>query len=207
MLSSSVQQDIKEGSVYETGMSDRDLASLSLEHGIAAIREIHLDFSECTTLEPLRRMTGVESLALVKVPEGADLEALSALSNLRELSFSRSPALGTLSFLQNGLRKLESLALLNCSNLVTFQGLEGARGVKDLQVDFSEKLLDISAVSTLRNLESLVIRNAPRLIDISPVLELEKLNFINLDGCPRIPDPQIEQLRNFFPAATILGLP
>jgi Leucine-rich repeat (LRR) protein len=164
-----------------------------------------LDFIGCdiTDLEPLRRLTGLETLELGGGLSGnkvTDLEPLAGLKNLITLNI-RGQLMSDLSPLA-GLARLESLDLED--NLIDdIRPLASLAGLQrlNLRVNNIEDLRPLSDLQALRILN--LVDNAFE--DLTPLFQLASLQELVLGQDPRIPCDQLDELKAALPETRVLS--
>jgi len=157
--------------------SDADLTELA---DIPKLEEVDLEAYELTStqLTSLAKATQLQELRLsLHGPIESDLSELASLQNLTQLEVQ-----GDLERL-DGIGQLKKLTNLAIDDVYvrSLDFLDGLTELKELSVDHTSELADISAISNLSALKMLDLAWAESLTDLSPLagMGIEKLNLSN----------------------------
>jgi Leucine-rich repeat (LRR) protein len=166
------------------------------------VAHLNLPHSRLTSLEPLKGLTNLSSLALLDAAGITGLEPLKGLTNLRSLDLSYATGVTSLEPLKGltnlslldlrsatgitsleplkGLTKLSSLGLRNATGVTSLEPLKGLANLSWLDLSYATGVTSLEPLSGLTRLRSLYLDNATGITSLEPLKGLTELSSLDL---------------------------
>ncbi len=132
-----------------------------------------IDYPECTELNNLSINYSVVGIA--------DLNGLSQLTSVNNLSIRNSHDLQNLNGLQN-VTNIDKLNLDNNINLVNLSGLEGITNLSELSIKSNNSLTSLKGLENVNSASSLLIFANPSLVSLDYLGELNNVDNMNISS-------------------------
>lgn len=146
-----------------------------------------------TTLRPLREISGtIADLTIISCNNLVDLTGLETITNVREsLNIKNNALLEDISALKG--TRFGSIQISNNENLISLNGLEGARNVSPVLISNNPLLTNLDALSNLKSCRgSLIIRDNDNLVNIDSLVNLSAIGTLEI-----VRNASLERLMNF----------
>ncbi|MCB9564588.1 MAG: hypothetical protein H6708_29745 [Kofleriaceae bacterium] len=134
-----------------------------------------------TDLSPLARLTKVEKLWLMKLPNATDLAPIGALTHLTKLTLHQQGFTSSAFFA--GLRDLQEVSIYMPPDVVTeVAGLAGLPALTKLELYAAKQVSDLAPLAELPALRELSLYGSTGITDLGPVGKLTGLTQLSLYG-------------------------
>jgi hypothetical protein len=161
-----------------------DKALISAEKHLArlsGLREINLNRTRVTSLEPLKGLTNLKSLDLSSVAGVTSLEPLKGLTNLTSLDLRSATGVTSLEPLK-GLTNLTSLDLRYATGVTSLEPLKGLTNLTSLYLRPAAGVTSLEPLKGLTNLTSLDLSSAAGVASLEPLKGLTNLTSLDLSS-------------------------
>jgi internalin A len=159
-------------------------------HGLEALPCIQLlSFHECRALSDLSGISSLfrlRELAIFDAVSITDLQPLTSLKNLQSFYLHAAAHIHTLAGLED-LLQIHTLCACDCPELTDFRALSGLTKLETLWL-YKTPIEDLSLLAELKELRELNLDYCERLHDISALEQLPKLERLQLQGADQIED-------------------
>ena len=152
-------------------------------------QSLNLTCSQISSLQPLVKLTSLQSLDLSGCNRISDLERLAGLTSLQSIALSGCAQISDLQPLA-GLTALQSLDLSGCEQISDLQPLARLTLLQALNLSRCRQIGDLQPLVKVTSLQSLDLSGCNQISDLQPLAGLTSLQSLDLSGCKQISDLQ-----------------
>lgn len=153
------------------------------------LKELSLDVSEAAAedFKVFKHFAKLEKLSLVGIDEGANLDFISNLRELKNLELKNCKVADFKPVF--GLSNLINLTINSSPELKNVQGLSKGCILKSINLSQCSSLEDIKSLENAKFLEEINLAECKKLHDISSLASLENLKLLDISWCDQLTGP------------------
>ncbi|MDR1871871.1 MAG: leucine-rich repeat domain-containing protein [Deltaproteobacteria bacterium] len=210
--------EVNDGKLISLGLSESKIESIEALSGCNSLVSLDLSHTKINNLSPLSNCIDLKYLSLEDCSEITDISPLANCPNLTYLFISNNSKIIDFSPLScchnlthlairgcvnisdgvflSKLDKLRSLDLYS-SPIPDLFPLSNLKNINKVNLQYNDKLKNISALSSLKSLEFLVICENKIIQDLTPLDNLTNLQFLAVANCRKLSNiSSLSNLRN-----------